>query len=216
MAADFFLFCSSLASLISWRTCCRVHGAQLQWREVHPKIIADSKHSITQYWRYDYLISMTSPEVLQPSFVPIGPCLKSPPLCFFQPLPPLQEFLLSQLLQLNARHRNVPAAKLMRHTGYLAAIVVHDVNFHLCIWPFQHVGVSKNRGTPKSSLAIGFSIINHPFWGTPIFGNPQILLKWPLFWICPHREILHPHLQLRKAPFSEFQALSSGQNFIWS
>ena len=133
MAADFFLFCSSLASLNSWRTCCRVDGAQLQWREVHPKIIADSKHSITQYWRYDYLISMTSPEVLQPSFVPIGPCLKSPPLCFFRPLPPLQEFLLSQLLQLNAKHRNVPAAKLMRHTGYLAAIVVHDVNFHLCI-----------------------------------------------------------------------------------
>ena len=26
-------------------------------------------------------------------------------------------------------------------------------------------------GTPKSSILIGFSIINHPFWGTPIFGN---------------------------------------------
>ena len=25
--------------------------------------------------------------------------------------------------------------------------------------------------TPKSSSLIGFSIINHPFWGTPIFGN---------------------------------------------
>ena len=31
--------------------------------------------------------------------------------------------------------------------------------------------VSENRGTPKSSILIGFSIINHPFWGTPIFGN---------------------------------------------
>ena len=31
------------------------------------------------------------------------------------------------------------------------------------------MGVSKNRGTPKSSILIGFSIINHPFWGTPIF-----------------------------------------------
>ena len=31
--------------------------------------------------------------------------------------------------------------------------------------------VSKNSGTPKSSILIGFSIINHPFWGTPIFGN---------------------------------------------
>ena len=33
------------------------------------------------------------------------------------------------------------------------------------------MGVSKNSGTPKSSNLIGFSIINHPFWGTPIFGN---------------------------------------------
>ena len=29
------------------------------------------------------------------------------------------------------------------------------------------MGVSKNGGTPKSSILIGFSIINHPFWGTP-------------------------------------------------
>ena len=36
------------------------------------------------------------------------------------------------------------------------------------------MGVSKNNGTPKSSIPIGFSIINHPFWGTPIIGNAQI------------------------------------------
>ena len=40
--------------------------------------------------------------------------------------------------------------------------------------PGQHMGVSKNNGTPKSSILIGFSIINHPFWGTPIFGNTHI------------------------------------------
>ena len=34
--------------------------------------------------------------------------------------------------------------------------------------------VSLNGGTPKSSILIGFSIINYPFWGTPIFGNTQI------------------------------------------
>ena len=39
---------------------------------------------------------------------------------------------------------------------------------------FQHVGVSKNNGTPKSSILIGFSIINHPFWGTSIFGNTHV------------------------------------------
>ena len=32
----------------------------------------------------------------------------------------------------------------------------------------------KNSGTPKSSILIGFSIINHPFWGSPIFGNIHI------------------------------------------
>ena len=30
------------------------------------------------------------------------------------------------------------------------------------------MGVSKNRGTPKSSILMGFSFIKHPFWG-PLF-----------------------------------------------
>ena len=38
----------------------------------------------------------------------------------------------------------------------------------------QYTDVSENSGTPKSSILIGFSIINHPFWGTPIFGNTHI------------------------------------------
>ena len=39
----------------------------------------------------------------------------------------------------------------------------------------SHVGVSVNFGTPRSSLfIIGFSIINHPFWGTTIFGNTHV------------------------------------------
>ena len=40
----------------------------------------------------------------------------------------------------------------------------------------QDMGVSKNNGTPKPSILIGVSIINHPFWGTPIFGNTHIPL----------------------------------------
>ena len=27
---------------------------------------------------------------------------------------------------------------------------------------------------PNHPISIGFSIINHPFWGTPIFGNTHI------------------------------------------
>ena len=45
-----------------------------------------------------------------------------------------------------------------------------------------YMGVSKNGGTPKSSILIGFSIINHPFGGTPIFGNIHIFLSfWTYF-----------------------------------
>jgi len=39
---------------------------------------------------------------------------------------------------------------------------------------FNYMDVSENSGTPKSSILIGFSIINHPFWGTPIFGNTHM------------------------------------------
>ena len=37
------------------------------------------------------------------------------------------------------------------------------------------MGVSLNGGTPKSSILIGFSIINPPFWGTTILGSPHML-----------------------------------------
>ena len=43
---------------------------------------------------------------------------------------------------------------------------------YVCVaWISTQMGVSENRGTPKSSILVGFSIINHPFWGTSIFGN---------------------------------------------
>ncbi len=34
-----------------------------------------------------------------------------------------------------------------------------------CMWVFRKIG----GFPPKSWILIGFSIINHPFWGTPIF-----------------------------------------------
>ena len=42
------------------------------------------------------------------------------------------------------------------------------------IWVFPKIG-EKPR---KSSILIGVSIINHPFWDTPIFGNIHI------FWLA--------------------------------
>ena len=41
------------------------------------------------------------------------------------------------------------------------------------IWVFPKIGVP-----PKSSILIGFSIINHPFWGTPFFGNTHMIQIW--------------------------------------
>ena len=62
------------------------------------------------------------------------------------------------------------------------SLLKHMWEYFLFFWCFQFqsdMGVSKNRGTPKSSILIGLSIINHPFWGTPIFGNTHmhILLR---------------------------------------
>ena len=39
-----------------------------------------------------------------------------------------------------------------------------------------YMDVSKNNGTPKLSILIGFSILNHPFWGTSIFGNTHLVV----------------------------------------
>ena len=50
----------------------------------------------------------------------------------------------------------------------------------------SYLGVSKNNGTPKSSILIGFSIVNHPFWGTTIFGNIHLAVFFRhLFGVWP-------------------------------
>ena len=48
----------------------------------------------------------------------------------------------------------------------------------LVAWGSNYMDVSENSGTPKSSILIGFSIINHPFWGTPYFGKHPYLIYW--------------------------------------
>ena len=42
-------------------------------------------------------------------------------------------------------------------------------HFVLKRWVFPKIMVP-----PNHSILIGFSIINHPFWGTTIFGNTQV------------------------------------------
>ena len=41
---------------------------------------------------------------------------------------------------------------------------------------YINMDVSKNSGTPKSSILIGFSIINHPFWGFSL-----LFLETPIY-----------------------------------
>ena len=41
----------------------------------------------------------------------------------------------------------------------------------------QRIEVSWNVGTPKSSISMGCSLINQPFWDARIYGNPQMLLS---------------------------------------
>ena len=67
----------------------------------------------------------------------------------------------------------------------------------------RYLGVSKNRGTPKSSILIGFSIINHPFWGTTIFGNIHLVLPIHL------RGRLRRHLVLGASSADNFSRRTS-------
>ncbi len=53
--------------------------------------------------------------------------------------------------------------------------------FYCCLWWHSRSasgmqnGCFQNSGTSKSSILIGVSLINHPFWGTTIVGNTQML-----------------------------------------
>ena len=81
--------------------------------------------------------------------------------------------------------------------------------------------VSKNHGTPKSSILVGFSIKNHPFWGTPIFGNMHIYIytvyisfSEEVFTSCPGNYPSIPQrildLPLKIAPDISEQLLTGG------
>ncbi len=71
------------------------------------------------------------------------------------------------------------------------------------------MGVSKNRGTPKSWILIGFSIINHPFWGpTPIFGNTHMHMYYIFYIYIPmiRRFLNQPYGHQRKGLWTLGQA----------
>ena len=54
------------------------------------------------------------------------------------------------------------------------------------------IGVSKNDDIPKSSILIGFAIINHPFWGTPIFRSNKLGPSIKGLYLFAPKMRLHP------------------------
>ena len=49
---------------------------------------------------------------------------------------------------------------------------MRPVLMEVLVWIFIRVSTQKYGGFhPNHPFLIGFSIINHPFWGTTIFGN---------------------------------------------
>ena len=64
----------------------------------------------------------------------------------------------------------------------------------------------------------GFSIINHPFWGTPIFGNTQLTFQkvyniWPSFQLIEVSRSNHSCAKVDKKVWSEMgDKISSGSS----
>ena len=61
---------------------------------------------------------------------------------------------------------------------------------------------------PNHPILIGFSIINHPFWGTPIFGNIHIffLREKRIFWIFS--------VEKNVEPLHKLSGASSGHQYM--
>ena len=79
---------------------------------------------------------------------------------------------------------------------WLASSRVHvSIGIFICI--YVYMAVSENRGTPKSSILIECSSINHPFWGTTSFGNTHIYIytfvyiyTQGLIFLCPNSDFI--------------------------
>ena len=70
------------------------------------------------------------------------------------------------------------------------------------------MGVSWNRGTPKSSILMGFPLYTHLFGDTPILGNPQMIHK-------PKPELWKHHLRTSRLPDIGKEAGASTWMPLW-
>ena len=80
----------------------------------------------------------------------------------------------SESLKIRKKSWQVPGTRTKRitekNTARVATTYSEDPNsFNLSKQRWNMWMFPKNSGTPKSSILIGFSLINHPFWGYPHF-----------------------------------------------
>ena len=68
---------------------------------------------------------------------------------------------------------------------------------------------------PKSSILIGFSIINHPFWGTIIFGNIHIKQTFGAQGTRMSHWLTSPHVTTSPTSRTAAQAPSADDTTCW-
>ena len=65
----------------------------------------------------------------------------------------------------------------MKHSFLVLGVnLINQCNMPVILYIIYMV-VSWNRGTPKSSILMRFSLINHPYWGSPINGTPHMYIS---------------------------------------
>ena len=94
------------------------------------------------------------------------------------------------LLNILTSNYCVHVLRILHRTWWLSTISPKNVTrfqhlWHLHWWVcFSHLGVSKNRGTPKWMIYNGNPYWNGWFGGTTIFGNPHLVFLLQLGYAC--------------------------------
>ena len=88
-------------------------------------------------------------------------------MCFDSSLHHALSVVLASILRLSG---STPSGDKISNdlAGQLSGV---SLGIKIHIWRFPKMGLP--WATPKSSILVGFSTMNHPFWGSPICGNPM-------------------------------------------